>query len=108
MITSEPTPTNSVEQENGANRSTSLAAHRRMKILVIDDEPLNVALLEDMLAGSGYTRVQSITDSRLTQRTCESFAPDLVLLDLMMPFIDGFTVLEGMRSASREIFLPVI
>ena len=36
----------------------------RMKLLIIDDEPANVALAEEMLAESGYTRVQSITDSR--------------------------------------------
>ena len=85
-----------------------VAAHPKMKILVVDDEPLNVALLEDMLSGGGYKRVKSIRDSREALAACQEFEPDLVLLDLMMPHIDGFAILESLRSARREIFLPVI
>ncbi len=84
------------------------AANPKMRILVIDDEWLNIALVEDILSGSGYTRVQSITDSRKALDTCESFSPDLILLDLMMPYVDGFSVLESLRSTARETFLPVI
>lgn len=80
----------------------------KMKILVIDDEPANVALLEAMLLEGGYTRVKAIADSRLAMETCLSFDPDLVLLDLMMPHVDGFTVLESIRAAAGETFLPVI
>ena len=82
--------------------------YSRMKILVIDDEPANVALLEDMLLEGGYPRVKSVTDSRLALDTCESFEPDLVLLDLMMPHVDGFAILEALRVAARGSFLPVI
>ena len=79
-----------------------------MKVLVIDDEPANVALLEAMLLEGGYTRVKTITDSRLALETCVTFDPDLVLLDLMMPHVDGFTILESIRRAAAEAFLPVI
>jgi putative two-component system response regulator len=79
-----------------------------MKIVVIDDEPANVALLEGMLDEGGYTRVKTVTDSRLAVETCISFEPDLVLLDLMMPHVDGFAVLEALRAAAGEAFLPVI
>jgi putative two-component system response regulator len=84
------------------------ALYSRMKILAIDDEPANVALLEDMLAEGGYSRVKSVTDSRLALATCETFAPDLILLDLMMPHVDGFTILESIRASARETFLPII
>jgi putative two-component system response regulator len=80
----------------------------KMKILIVDDEPLNAALLEETLAEAGYTRVQSVTDSRLALQTCDEFVPDLLLLDLMMPHVDGFTILESLRSATGEVFLPVI
>src|SRR5437870_11563530 len=80
----------------------------KMKILVVDDEPVNVALLEDILAENGYTRVHSITDSQLALETCKSFQPDLVLLDLMMPPPDGFAILESLSSQSEENFLPVV
>src|SRR4051794_11478795 len=80
----------------------------RMKVLVIDDEPVNVALLEDVLAEAGFRNVRSLTDSRLALESCEEFAPDLVLLDLMMPNVDGFGILEALRSQPAEVFLPVI
>ena len=80
----------------------------RMKILIVDDEPVNVALLEDMLSEGGYTRVKSIMDSRLALDTCKTFAPDLILLDLIMPHLDGFAVLESLRAEDTETFLPVI
>ncbi|HMG05944.1 MAG TPA: response regulator [Chthoniobacterales bacterium] len=79
-----------------------------MKILIVDDEPLNVALLEDMLTEAGYKHLKSVTDSRLALETCDSFAPDLILLDLMMPHVDGFAILHSIRSAGSEVFLPVI
>ncbi len=66
------------------HRDGGSAQHGRMKLLIIDDEPVNVALLQDILAESGYTRVQSVTDSRTAVDTCLAFIPDLVLLDLMM------------------------
>ncbi|MFN2622954.1 MAG: response regulator [Chthoniobacterales bacterium] len=84
------------------------ALYSKMKIVVIDDEPANVALLEMMLAEGGYTRVKTVTDSRLAMGTCIVFEPDLVLLDLMMPHVDGFTILESLRAAAGESFLPVI
>lgn len=79
-----------------------------MKILVVDDEPSNVALLEGMLAVSGFSSVKTLTDSRLAIETCKTFQPDLILLDLMMPHVDGLTILTTLRSELGEIFLPVI
>ena len=61
-----------------------------------------------MLGDSGYTRVKSITDSRLALETRTTFQPDLILLDLMMPHLDGFAVLEAFRNELDDIFLPVI
>ena len=84
------------------------ALYSKMKIVAIDDEPANVALLEAMLEEGGYSRVKTVTDSRLAMETCVSFEPDLVLVDLMMPHVDGFTILESLRAAAGESFLPVI
>lgn len=80
----------------------------KMKILVIDDEPANVALLEGILADNGYSRVKSLTDSRTALKTYKDFQPDLVMLDLMMPHMDGFAVLEALRFETTETFLPVL
>ena len=80
----------------------------KMKILIIDDQPLNIALLEDMLTAAGYKHLRSVADSRAALDACESFAPDLILLDLMMPHVDGLAILHSLRSAGDEVFLPVI
>ncbi len=80
----------------------------RMKILIIDDEPMNVELLEDVLAEAGYKQMKSVADSRLALEVCDNFAPDLILLDLMMPHVDGLTILHALRSAGSQVFLPVI
>ena len=81
----------------------------RMKILIIDDEPSNVALLEYLLRENGYNRIQSVTDARTALETFATFEPDLILLDLMMPHIDGLAILEAVRSGHElEAFLPVV
>src|ERR1700730_16922720 len=81
----------------------------RMKILIVDDEPANVALLKELLVEGGYSRIQSVIDARSALGTFATFQPDLVLLDLMMPHIDGFGILEALRSeAESEAFLPVV
>jgi PleD family two-component response regulator len=80
----------------------------KMKLLIIDDEPVNVALLEDMLAESGYTRVTSLTDSRQALDVSGQLRPDLILLDLMMPHVDGFAVLEALRGRPVDNYVPVI
>src|SRR5207244_6965314 len=56
----------------------------------------------------GYNRVMGITDSRQAAETCAAFEPDLVLLDLIMPEVDGFAVLEALREDGSERFLPIV
>jgi PleD family two-component response regulator len=80
----------------------------RMKILIVDDERVNVVLLQHLLQQHGYSRVQGVTDSRAALDTCAAFDPDLILLDLLMPHMDGFAILEALRSGDAETFLPVV
>jgi putative two-component system response regulator len=88
-----------------ADDSAQLA---KMKIVIIDDEPVNVALLEEILVENEYTRFESVVDSKLALDVCKNFQPDLVLLDLMMPPPDGFAILESLRADSSETFLPIV
>ena len=80
----------------------------RMKILIVDDEPANVALLQEILLENGYARLESVGNSKNVLETYKKFQPDLVLLDLMMPPPDGFAILESLRSENAESFLPVV
>lgn len=80
----------------------------KMKILVVDDDRMTVTLLEQLLQRNGYCRVLGITDSRNALDTCTNFDPDLILLDLIMPDVDGFSLLEALRSDASETFLPIV
>jgi signal transduction histidine kinase len=82
---------------------------RSMRILVVDDEPLNVALLEGLLGDEGFTKVRGTTDSRLALPLYCEMKPDLVLLDLMMPHFDGFAVMRQLaEQRGPEEFVPVM
>jgi K+-sensing histidine kinase KdpD len=64
------------------------------RILIVDDEPSNVELLLRALSRAGYSNLNGITDSRQVLESLKEFQPDLLLLDLLMPHVDGFGVLE--------------
>jgi DNA-binding NtrC family response regulator len=77
------------------------------RILVVDDTPNNVILLEDMLTARGY-RVATATDGAQALARAAAEAPDLVLLDVMMPGPDGFEVCKRMRADAATRDIPVI
>jgi adenylate cyclase len=80
----------------------------RGKILIVDDQKANVALLEQMLRGAGYASVASTMDPG---RVCELHLVnryDLILLDLQMPGMDGFQVMENLKEIETGGYLPVL
>ena len=79
------------------------------RILIVDDQPANVLLLERTLRGAGYTNLAGITDPREALRTFTEFQPDLVAMDLRMPHVDGFALLKQLRSRMPAgTFVPVL
>lgn len=79
------------------------------RILVIDDEEANVMLLHNILLREGYTDVHYLTHSKQALSTYIDLEPDLVLLDLMMPEVDGFQLLEAFsRHDAADEFRPVL
>ena len=87
------------------NRDDVLAS----RILLVDDEDANLRLLEDLLAREGFHQVVATTDPERVTDLVRAFSPDLVLLDLKMPKMDGYTVLEALgRTLDPRDFLPVI
>lgn len=79
------------------------------KILLIDDEPSNCALVEAVLAREGYTRIETLLDPRMATERYLAQQPDLVLLDLMMPDIDGYALLDRLgRLAGRDDLVPIM
>lgn len=77
-------------------------------ILIVDDQQANVQLLEQLLHGVGYTRVTSTLRAEEVCALHRKNHYDLILLDLQMPFMDGFQVMEGLKSTPGEDYLPVI
>lgn len=78
------------------------------KILIVDDNPTNVLLLKKMLEIFGYNNVKSLTDSREVIDLYKIYEPDLILLDLKMPYLDGFEVLEKLNEIIEDDYLSVI
>jgi PAS domain S-box-containing protein len=78
------------------------------RILVVDDQQANIDLLEQVLAEAGYAHVTSTLSPQTVcaQHRKEHF--DLILLDLQMPVMDGFQVMEGLKTNSTDRYLPVI
>jgi putative two-component system response regulator len=60
------------------------------RLLIVDDEPANVRLMQRILERAGYTDLRTTSDSREAIPLFREFAPDLILLDLHMPHLDGF------------------
>lgn len=79
------------------------------RILIVDDQPANVSLLEAMLAEAGYTRVTSTMEPDQVFALHRKTSFDLILLDLQMPGMDGFQVMEGLKASTAEDdYLPVL
>jgi putative two-component system response regulator len=81
---------------------------RSSKILVVEDEPGIVALLEFILDDAGYENVISTTDPRQAVDLFLSFSPDLILLDLHMPHKSGLEVMWDLREHVAESYVPVL
>jgi len=79
------------------------------KILVVDDQEPNLRLLERLLRGAGYGSIITTTDPRQVLPLVLTQNPDIILLDLHMPHVDGFEVLEQLRPRLAErTYLPIL
>lgn len=77
-------------------------------ILVVDDEPTNTKVLDKILSKAGYASVVTTNDSREALALAERHRPGVVLLDLNMPHIDGFGVLEQLKTQLAHECPPVV
>jgi len=80
----------------------------RGKLLVVDDQEVNVALLEQMLRRAGYSSITSTTDPRAVCDLHRENRFDLILLDVQMPGMDGFQVMEALKQIEPDGYLPVL
>jgi putative two-component system response regulator len=81
---------------------------KHARILIVDDEPANVDLLKRLLERHGYSRILSTCDPREAAPLYIELRPDLILLDLHMPHMDGFAVLDQLNDLVEASYLPIL
>jgi len=78
------------------------------RILIVDDESVNLKLLDRMLSAQGYSNLVLVQDSRQVLEIYRQARTDLILLDINMPHLDGFEVMEQLKALNDPLFPPVV
>ena len=82
---------------------------KNANILIVDDKEANIDILVGLLEMQGYSNIKTSTDSRLVVGLFKSFNPDLILLDLMMPHLTGYEVMEQLKAmVPSRTYLPIL
>ena len=79
------------------------------KILIVDDEPTSVRLLTKILTDAGYTNIKSTRDPKKVEKLYVDFEPDLLVLDLHMPHMEGFKIMDQLKKVHKDDdYLPIL
>src|SRR4029078_9342575 len=90
------------------NLMITVADILKASILIVDDKEANISLLDQMLRGAGYTWITSTSHPREVAGLHRKNRYSLILLDLQMPGIDGFQVMEELKTIETDGYLPVL
>src|SRR5471030_716759 len=95
----------------GPERTDSMVTATKIlnaSVLIVDDQKSNILLLEEILREAGYTHVSSTMDPHAVAGLHRENRYDLILLDLQMPGLDGFQVMESLKAIETESYIPVL
>lgn len=78
------------------------------KILIIDDQKVNARILEEIFRKAGYKNITCVHDARDAKTAYAALKPHAVVMDLNMPYLDGFQVITQLKEVEGDDYLPVI
>src|SRR5687768_1351750 len=97
-----------VTAATGSTNSPSADQFKTGKIVMIDDEPVNIKVVQKYLKVAGYTNFASTTESAESIGFIDRERPDIILLDIVMPGVGGLDILQTLRADARMRHIPVI
>ena len=103
----DPTSTSPTTKVTEAESTEFAGRLKPAKILVIDDEPEITDIIETFLENAGY-EVKSENSSTIGIDRAKTFLPDLVLLDIMMPSMDGYEICEELKRCEKTKNIPIV
>jgi CheY-like chemotaxis protein len=89
------------------DRLKTLKSFEKVNVLAIDDEPSVLELMDSMLSTEGYNVIMASSGKEGIEKAL-TFSPDVIILDLMMPVIDGFDVIKELKKHPNTIDIPII
>lgn len=92
----------------GVHRLMPSRTFKHARIMIVDDEPANVDVLMRLLERHGFSRLESTCDPREAEGLYMRLRPDLILLDLHMPHMDGFAVMDRLNQLAESSYLPIL
>src|SRR6185503_14177718 len=96
-------------QRGGAETHEMMSrSFRNARILIVDDEAANIEILQRILSRGGFGRIETTTDSREAAVLYVQHRPDLILLDLHMPHLDGLAVMDQLNEIAEASYLPIL
>ena len=95
-------------RESATDLPDNVANLLQAKIMMVDDEPITMEVVQAFLEDAGYRHFVLVDDPRAALKTIKEKQPDLLLLDLKMPEISGFDILQALRADDRFRHLPVL
>jgi phosphoserine phosphatase RsbU/P len=93
--------------EDGEKGKTMLPADKLENILIVDDNPANLRLLSEILTGRGF-KLRAVTGGQRALTSVDLYPPDLILLDIRMPDMDGYTTCQHLKANPKWQDIPVI
>lgn len=79
----------------------------KLKVLVVDDDEMHLKLVDAMLTSQGYS-VDQLKDGKDVLKTARTWKPDIILMDVMMPEVDGYAALGALKGNGDTKSIPVV